>query len=174
MQAAAVEIESILKNDTWELVDRPEDRNTIGSRFVLRDKFGSDGNLNRRKARIVARGFSQRPGVHFDETFAPVARLSSIRLAIAFAAQQGMIIRQFDMATAYLNGSIEEEIYMEPPKFLENSLKYIIQTKRNLKLVSKAEEMLNKPQETKFARLKGHFTASVKQVGAGINAPTGS
>jgi len=70
--AMVQEIHSIIKKDTWELVDRPKGAQIIGSRIVLRDKLGPDGNLERRKARLVAQGFSQRPGIHFTETFAPV------------------------------------------------------------------------------------------------------
>ena len=94
---------SIIKNDTWELVERPNDREVIGNRIVLRNKYKPDGNLERRKARIVARGFAQRPGIHFNQTFVPVARLESIRILVSLAGEYGMSIRQFDVTTAYLN-----------------------------------------------------------------------
>lgn len=74
--AMATEKKSIIKNDIWELVERPKDREIIGSRIILRNKYAADGRLERRKARLVAQGFSQRPGIHFKETFAPVARLT--------------------------------------------------------------------------------------------------
>ena len=99
-------------------LDHPDDRVIIGSRFVLRNKFKPDGTLERRKARLVARGFTQRPGIHFNETFAPVDRLSSIRLLVALAARNGMLIQQLDITTAYLNGVIEEEVLMEVPNLL--------------------------------------------------------
>ena len=73
-RAMADEVNSIIKNDFWELVERPNDRKVIGSRMVLRNKYKPDGKLERRKDRIVARGFAQRPGVHFNQTFGPVAR----------------------------------------------------------------------------------------------------
>lgn len=76
--AMATELRSILKNNVWKLVNRPDDKNIIGSRMILTNKYQSDGCLQKRKARIVAREFSQRPGLDFDETFVPVARLSSI------------------------------------------------------------------------------------------------
>ena len=88
--AMVQEIRSIIKNDTWELVDRPKGVQIIGSRIVLRNKLGPDGNLERRKARLVGQGFSQKPGIHFTDTFAPVARLSTIRLIAALAARHGM------------------------------------------------------------------------------------
>jgi hypothetical protein len=136
--AMAVEIRSIIKNNTWKLVKRPDDREVIGSRIVLRNKYNANGTLERRKARLVAQGFSQRPGVHFKETFAPVARLSSIRLLASIAAQYDMNIRQFDVTCAYLNGELEEEIFMEPPKYLLQVLE-IIQSEEDREVGDKAQ-----------------------------------
>lgn len=142
--AMVQEIRSIIKNDTWELVDRPKGVQIIGSRIVLRDKFGPDGNLERRKARLVAQGFSQKPGIHFTETFAPVARLSTIRLIAALAARHGMTMNQFDVTTAYLNGELQEEIFMEPPKLLRDILVAIVRSEKELDVRSKAEHMITK------------------------------
>lgn len=66
-QAISLKVKSILKHDTWQLIDRPKDKAVIGSRFVLRNKYNSDGTLERRKARLVAKGFAQRPGFHYNE-----------------------------------------------------------------------------------------------------------
>lgn len=77
LEAIALEIKSIVKNDTWVLVDRPENQDVVGYRLILMNKYKSDGRLERRKARIVAEGYSQQLGTDFYETFAPVARLSS-------------------------------------------------------------------------------------------------
>lgn len=144
IRAMSVEVKSILKNDTWDIVDRPENCEAIGSRFVLRNKYAQDGKLEKRKARIVARGFSQRPGVDFHETYAPVACLKSIRLAIALAAHRGMYIHQFDITTAYLNGTLEEKVYMETPDYMEEVLKYITREERkNQEIAEKAKKMLD-------------------------------
>lgn len=124
--AMVSEVKSMLEKDVWDLVERPEGRNVIGSRMVLTNKYGPDGTLSKRKARLVARGFSQRPGMDFSETFAPVARLGSIRLAAALAANYGMSIHQIDIATAYLNGSLDEEIFMEVPENVQEVLQKII------------------------------------------------
>lgn len=125
-------------------MDRPENHEAIGSRFVLRNKYAQDGKLEKRKARIVARGFSQQPGVDFHETYAPVARLKSIRLAMALAAHREMYIHQFDITTAYLNGTLEEKVYMEIPDYMEEILKYIIrEERRNKKIAEKAKKMLD-------------------------------
>lgn len=167
MQAMAEEVRSILKNDTWQIVERPRNQKIIGSRMVLRNKYKPDGSIGRRKARIVARGFAQQPGVHFNQTFAPVARLSSIRLLVALAANYGMKMRQFDVTTAYLNGSIEEEIFMEHPEFLKEALEIIIQSENDESEIRiKAEKMykdmknsntvcyLKKNPYTAYARLE--------------------
>lgn len=85
-RAMVDELRNIIKNDIWQLVDRPKNGLIIGSRMVLRNKIGPDSELERRKARLVAQGFAQRPGIHYSETFASVARLSSVRLIVALAA----------------------------------------------------------------------------------------
>lgn len=147
-QAIAAELKSIIKKDTWTVVERPPDRKVIGSRVVLRNKYDQDGNIDRRKARIVARGFAQRPGVDFDETFAPVARLNSIRMMMALATQYGMKVNQFDVTTAYLNGVLEEKIYMELPKLTEETLEEISHTEsRNSEIGKKARKMLRDLEE---------------------------
>lgn len=102
----------------------------------------SDGTLERRKARLVAQGFSQRPGVHFTQTFAPVARFSSIRVMASLAARYGMRIRQFDVATAYLNGELEEAVYMEVPKNFEGILADILESDCDSAVKQKADKML--------------------------------
>lgn len=130
-EAISVELKAIIKNDSWDIVDRPDDKKVIGSRVVLRNKYKPDGNLERRKARIVARGFTQRYGVDFSETFAPVARLESLRIVTALAAQYDMNIHQMDVTSAYLNGKIEETIYMEVPKHIDKSLDIIIESENS-------------------------------------------
>jgi len=81
------EISNILARNTWKIVDRPETQKVIGSRFVLTNKLHSDGSVHRRKARLVARGFSQKPRIDFEQSFAPVARLESLRLLVAVSAR---------------------------------------------------------------------------------------
>lgn len=150
--AMVSEVKSMLEKDVWDLVERPQGKNVIDSRMVLTNKYGSDGTVSKRKARLVAR----RPGMDFSETFAPVARLSSIRLAAALAAHYGMSIHQVDIATAYLNGSLNEEIYMEVPGNIQNVLKKIIdleQTDSQVEVV--ARKMLKQLQSgNKVCKLK--------------------
>jgi hypothetical protein len=91
------------------------DRKVTGSKWVLRRKFGPDGSIQKYKARIVAQGFTQIEGVDYDETFAPVAKLSFLRTILAVAAEYDLEVHQMDVKCAYLNGELEEEIFMEPP-----------------------------------------------------------
>lgn len=83
------------------MIHRPSDLETLGSRIALKNKYKVNGFLQRMKARLVAQGFSQKPGVHFNQTFSLVARLSSIRLVIALAVQYNMKIHQIDAASVY-------------------------------------------------------------------------
>jgi len=109
--AIYTEIKCLVKNNTWKIVDKPMGTKVLGCRTVLRNKYSSDGSLKRRKARVVAQGFAQRPDVDFNDTFAPVARLSSFRLLIALSAEYNMCIEQLDVTSAFLNGEIDTDIH---------------------------------------------------------------
>ncbi|KAK0588971.1 hypothetical protein LWI29_007900 [Acer saccharum] len=104
------------KNQTWQLVDHPKNREIIGVKWIFKIKFNQDGSIQKHKARLVARGFSQKPSIDFYETFAPVARLETIRTLIALAAQKRWKIYQLDVKSAFLNGALKEEVYMEQPQ----------------------------------------------------------
>lgn len=119
------EFKSLIKMRTWDITDRPENGNIIGSRIVLTNKYGENGILLKRKARLVAKGYGQRPGVDFKETFAPVARISSIRLLMALAVEHDLVVHQLDVTTAFLNGDLEENIFMEIPELFPELLEEI-------------------------------------------------
>ena len=91
------ELKMIEKNQTWELVDRPKHKKAIGVKWVYRTKLNPDGSVNKYKARLVVKGYAQMFGVDFSETFAPVARLDTIRMLLALAAQKGWVIHQIDV-----------------------------------------------------------------------------
>jgi hypothetical protein len=115
MEACDSEFESLSKNETWELVPLPRGRKAISSKWVFKVKETAEGLIERYKARLVAKGFLQKYGVDFEETFAPVAKFASIRIILSIAAQYKLVLHQMDVKTAFLNGLLEEEIYMKQP-----------------------------------------------------------
>lgn len=156
-QAITAEMFAHVKNETWDIVDETDDARKISCRMVLKEKLGSDGKIERKKARLVARGFSQISGIDFQETFAPVSRLSSIRTMIAVAVEEKMKIDQLDVTTAYLNGELEENILMEKPENLEKYLSKIISQDRDPSVTIKAKNMLKclkNGKKAKVCRLK--------------------
>lgn len=114
-QAIAVEMDNLRAHGTYDLVVRPEGAHVIGSRLVFHRKRDADGSVKQCKVRVVAQGFSQIPGVDYNETFAPVAKSSSLRVMIALAARFSWPLIQLDVKSAYLNGDLDEEIYMRQP-----------------------------------------------------------
>ena len=110
------EINVIEKNKTWELVDRPNDKDVIGVKWIYKTKLNQDGSVERNKARLVAKGYSQIPGVDFHETFAPVARHETIRGLISIAAQKGWYLHQLDVKSAFLNGVLKEDVFVDQPQ----------------------------------------------------------
>ncbi len=120
--AMKVEYAQLCKLGTFELVELPPGRRPIGCRWVYRLKRDEIGLIMKYKARLVAQGFSQVPGLDFFETFAPVVRLDSLRILLAIIAERKMVARQYDVVGAYLNAPVEEEIYMrQPPGFDDES-----------------------------------------------------
>ena len=116
LEAMEKEMTSLQDNDVWELVEPPQNRKPVGSKWVFKAKTDADGHVERYKARLVAQGFSQKFGTDYDETFSPVARLESVRALIALSVQQGLKLHQVDVTTAFLNGELEEEVYMKQPE----------------------------------------------------------
>ena len=101
------------KNETWQLVPRPSNRKIIGVKWVYRTKLNPNGSINKYKARLVVKGYSQVAGVDFGDTFAPVARHETIRLLAALSAQHEWRLYHLDVKSAFLNGNLQEEIYVE-------------------------------------------------------------
>lgn len=119
IRACEDEIESIKKNKTWELVDLPFGAKAIGLKWVFKIKCNADGSINKFKARLVAKGYVQQYGVDFEEVFAPVARLETIRLLISLAANKGWEIHHLDVKTAFLHGELKETVYVSQPEGFE-------------------------------------------------------
>ena len=115
-EAMQREMNSLKQNEVWNLVKLPEGRKTVGSnKWVFKTKVGADGGIERYKARLVAQGYSQKIGTDYDETFCPVVRLESLQTIVALAAQNHLKLHQIDVTTAFLNGELQEEVYMKQP-----------------------------------------------------------
>ena len=110
------EFSSLMKHGTWDLVDLPEDANLVGSKWVYKTKRNADGTIDKHKARLVAQGYTQEEGIDYNEVFAPVAKYKSIRTILAIANQLDLEVHQMDVCSAFLNGVLEEDIYMKQPE----------------------------------------------------------
>ena len=111
---------SDLRNNVWSLVERPEDHNVIGTKWVFKNKQDTHGKVIRNKARLVAQGYSQVEGLDYGETFAPIARLESVRILLAFATSHHFILHQMDVKSAFLNGPLNELVYVKQPPGFED------------------------------------------------------
>ncbi|XP_056859992.1 uncharacterized protein LOC130508478 [Raphanus sativus] len=114
------ELEQFERLDVWALVPRPDNVNVIGTKWIHKNKTDEEGNVIRNKSRLVGQGYTQIEGVDFDETFAPVARLESIRLLFGMACNLRIKLYQMDVKSAFLNGVLQEEVYVEQPKGFED------------------------------------------------------
>lgn len=144
------EIRMIEKNDTWELVSCPDSKEVIGVKWIFKRKLNSDGSLNKCKARLVAKGYSQQPGIDYNETFAPVARLDTIRTLVALAAQKSWKIFQLDVKSAFLNGVLEEEVYVDQPEGFEREEGKVLRLKKALYGLKQAPRAW-------YGRIDGYF-----------------
>jgi len=111
-EAVQSEMDSILSNGTWELTKRPYGCKPVGCKWIFKKKLKPDGTIDKYKSRLVAKGYTQKKGEDFFDTYSPVARLTTIRALLSLAVSYGLIIHQMDVKTAFLNGELDEEIYM--------------------------------------------------------------
>jgi transposase InsO family protein len=121
-QAMNAEMEALEKNKTWELVKLPAGKKPVGCKWVYTVKYRADESIERYKARLVAKGYTQTYGIDYLETFAPVAKMNTVRILLSLAANYGWDLQQFDVKNAFLHGELEEEIYMEVPPGYGNNL----------------------------------------------------
>lgn len=114
-KAMIEEMESIEENKTWMLVDLPPGRRAIGLKWVFKVKRDKHGAVAKHKACLVVKGYAQKQGINYDEVFASVARLDTVRLLIALTAHEGWEVHHMDVKSAFLNGDLEEEVYVQQP-----------------------------------------------------------
>lgn len=119
VEAMNEEIKSIERNSTWSLSQLPGGHKAIGLKWVFKQKKNSDGEVIKHKARVVAKGYVQQYGIDFEEVFAPVARLDTIRIILAIAANRGWQVHHLDVKSAFLNGKLKEEVYVAQPEGYE-------------------------------------------------------
>uniref|UniRef100_A0A2N9EUE1 Integrase catalytic domain-containing protein n=1 Tax=Fagus sylvatica TaxID=28930 RepID=A0A2N9EUE1_FAGSY len=131
-QAMADELDALHKTHTWDMTTLPPGKSAVGCKWVYKIKTRADGSVERYKARLVARGFTQEYGIDYEETFAPVARLTSVRSLLAVAAVRHWPLFQMDVKNAFLNGDLLEEVYMQPPPGYPDSQNQVCRLRRAL------------------------------------------
>jgi Reverse transcriptase (RNA-dependent DNA polymerase) len=107
------ELEALDKNKTWELMSLPQGKKAVGCKWVFTVKQNPEGRVERYKTRLVAKGYSQTYGIDYDETFAPVAKMSTVRTLISLATNGGWKLHQLDVKNVFLHDDLLEEVYME-------------------------------------------------------------
>ena len=125
---------ALLKNHTWDLVPRPPRANVVTDKWIFEHKFQSDGSLERHKARWVLRGFTQRPGVDFDETFSPMVKHATVLTVLSLALSRRWPIHQLDVKNAFLHGNLTETVYCQQPSGFEDPAHpdYVCHLKKSL------------------------------------------
>ena len=162
MEAMEVEMSSLKSNNVYDLVQLPEDRKVVGSKWVYKRKTKADGSIDRYKARLVAQGFSQRLGQDYEETFSPVIRFESIRSIIATAVNQNMMIHQMDVTSAFLNGDLEEDVYMSQPEgfIVKGKENFVYKLKRSLYGLKQAPRCWNTTLDNQLKKMGFEQTKS--------------
>jgi hypothetical protein len=164
LEAINAEMKALADNQTWELVERPTDRKLVSCKWVFKVKHNADGSVERYKARLVARGFTQTEGVDYTETYAPVVKMTSIRVLLSIVAIHDLELHQMDVKTAFLNGVLEEDIYMQQPEgFIETGKEQLVcKLKRTLYGLKQSPRVWYQTidkffAETGFKRVEGDY-----------------
>lgn len=138
------ELNALVENGTWEVVSLPKGKRPIDSKWCFKIKRDSKGDIERYKARLVIKGYSQRYGIDYEETFSPVVRYSSIRLLLSLAVQHNLDIDQMDVVTAFLQSELNEEIYMKIPEGFNSDPNMVCKLKKSLYGLKQASRVWNR------------------------------
>eukprot|EP00253_Pinus_taeda_P024669 PITA_24669 len=168
------EYHSLLENDTWDLVPLPKGQKLVRCKWVYRTKFGPDGKVDKHKARLVVKCFSQVEGIDYNETFSYVAKMNSIRLVLSLAASFKWAVHQMDVKFAFLHGDLHEEIYMEQPLgFIQTNSNLVCRLKKSLYGLKQAPrawyaKMDSVILDTSFSRCHPDNTVYTRKVGKSL------
>ena len=172
VKAMNEELGMLEKMETWRMEDLPEGRKAVGSKWVFLRKLDEQGNTVRFKARLVAQGFSQKPGLDYDDlnTFAPVVRYESLRAMLAMTAQYGWYLNQYDVKNAYLNGTLNEEIYMRPPPGFNDGTNRVCRLQKSIYGLKQAGNVWNNTltnalTDLSYRQIKSDYGVYVRQKG---------
>ncbi|KAL8103627.1 hypothetical protein AgCh_027995 [Apium graveolens] len=132
IEAMAKEIDALNSNNTWDFVDLPPGKKAIGSKWVFKVKLKSDGSLERCKAHLVAKGYNQRFGIDYEETFSPFVKMATIRCLLALAASKKWFVHQLDVNNAFLHGDLSEEVYICVPAGISNPLNEVCRLRKSI------------------------------------------
>lgn len=144
VQAMEEEFKSLKDNETWELCELPKDRKAIDCKWVYKTKIDSDDKVKRFKARLVAKGYSQKFGQDYDLVFAPVAKQTTFRILLSIASTQKLLVHHMDIKTAFLNGKLNESIYMkQPPGFQSENKNLVCHLKKGIYGLKQAAKLWN-------------------------------
>lgn len=152
------ELENIEKNNTWEEIQLPKNRKAIDSKWVYKVKYDENGIVSKFKARLVARGFTQKFGVDYDEIFAPVVRSQTFRMLLSIAGTRDYTVKHYDIETAFLNGELTEEIYLKSPPGFKTCSGKVLKLKKSLYGLKQAAKVWNEALHDVL--IKAQFTQS--------------
>ena len=176
-KAIQAELEQLTEFGTWILVECPKDAIPIPNKWVFRKKYNKEGELTKYKARLVVKGFAQRPGFDYTDTFAPVVHLETIRAILAIVPSQKLVIRQMDVKGAYLNGILKEKVYMCQPEGFNDGTNHVCWLQKTLYSLKQSGREWNKEldhrlKEKGFNNLRSDPCAYIRRDGDEIEIVT--
>ena len=166
----AAELNALEQNHTWSIVSLPSNKKAVGCKWVFHIKYKADGSIERYKASLVAKGYTQQQGLDYTETFSPVAKMVTVKLFLALATVHGSVLQQLDVNNAFLNGDLNEEVYMSLPSSLHSKGELVFKLHKSLYGLKQASrQWFSKFSTTllqlNFVQSKVDYSLFVKQHG---------